>query len=113
MFELIGLAIGGFIGYLVADFLAVLDPLRETIRQAVATGREKVTQLVGTKSNNNPLIMIGVAVVAIVILWWLLGFSSALLLGLVLGVVYKEEIGKLPFVGGIAENIRSKISGPR
>ena len=113
MFELIGLAIGGFIGYLVADFLEMLDPLRHTIRQTLAAGREKVLQLLGTQTNNNPLVTIGILLVVVVIAFWLLGFSSAMLLGLVLGVVYKEEVGSLPFVGGIAENIRSKISGPK
>ena len=113
MFELIGLAIGGFIGYLVSDFLEMLDPLRQTIRQAIATGRDKVLQLLGTKTNNNPLVTIGILLVVVVIAFWLLRFSSAMLVGLVLGVVYKEEVGSLPFVGGIAENIRSKISGPR
>ena len=113
MFELIGLAIGGFIGYMVADFLAMLDPLRQTIWQAVTAGRDKILQLLGTHTNNNPLVSIGILLVVVVIVFWLLGFSSAMLLGLVLGVVYKEEVGSLPFVGGIAENIRAKISGPR
>jgi len=113
MFELIGLAIGGFIGLLVADFLAVLEPLRQTIRQAVAAGRDKILQLLGTHTNNNPLVSIGILLVVVVIVFWLLGFSSAMLLGLVLGVVYKEEVGGLPFVGGIADNIRSKLPRPK
>ena len=113
MFELIGLAIGGFIGLLVADILAVLEPLRQTIRQAVAAGRDKILQLLGTHTNNNPLVSIGILLVVVVIVFWLLGFSSAMLLGLVLGVVYKEEVGGLPFVGGIADNIRSKLPRPK
>ena len=113
MFELIGLAIGGFIGLLVADFLAVLEPLRQTIRQAVAAGRDKILKLLGTHTNNNPLVSIGILLVVVVIVFWLLGFSSAMLLGLVLGVVYKEEVGGLPFVGGIADNIRSKLPRPK
>jgi len=79
MFELIGLAIGGFIGYLVSDFLAMLDPLRQTIRQAVTTGRDKILQLLGTHTNNNPLVSIGILLVVVVIVFWLLGFSSAML----------------------------------
>lgn len=113
MFELIGLAIGGFLGFLASDFLKALDPVRATIRQAIATGRDKVLQLVGTHTNNNPLVSIGILVLAVIILIWLLGFSSAMLLGLVLGVVYQEEIGGLPFVSGLADTVRSKISGPK
>ena len=113
MFELIGLAIGGLIGVVVADFLSMFEPLRQTIRQTIAAGRDKVLQLAGTHTNNNPLVSIGILLVVVVIVFWLLGFSSAMLLGLVLGVVYKEEVGRLPFVGGVAENIRKKISGPR
>jgi len=112
MFELIGLAIGAFLGYLVADFLVALDPLREKIRQVVGQGvgivREKATQLTGSVSN--PLIPIGVVLVLIILVFWLLGFSSAMLLGLVLGVVYKEEIGRLPFISGVADTIKQKIS---
>jgi len=119
MFELIGLAIGGFLGYLIADFLVAFDPLREKIRQVVGQGvgilREKATQLTG--SVNNPLIPIGVILVLIILLFWLMGFSSAMLLGLALGVVYKEEIGRLPLVSGVADTIKhkiaTKISGPK
>ncbi len=117
MFELIGLAIGGFLGFMVADFLAPLDPVRQTIRQALAVGREKLLQLVGSHGSNNPLVSIGILVVVVVIAFWILGFSSAMLLGLVLGVVYKEEIGNLPFVSGLADTvtatIKSKLSGPK
>lgn len=112
MFELIGLAFGAFCGFLVADFLQVLDPLRNTIRQLIGSAREKVMQLAGSYSSN-PLIPIGVALILIVLLFWLVGFSSAMLIGVVLGVVYKEEIGRLPFISGIAESIKQKISGPK
>jgi|GEM_PF-5563091 len=115
MFEIIGLAIGGFLGFLISDFLVALDPIRQTARQAIAAAREKVMQLLGSigGSNPNPLVAIGIAVVVVVIVFWLLGFSSAMLLGVVLGVIYKEEVGNLPFVSIIAQNIKNKISGPR
>ncbi len=114
MFELIGLAIGAFLGYLAADFLAVLDPIRATVRQSIATAREKGMQLVAQKAGpagQNPLFVIGALLVLVVLLIWLLGFSSAMLLGVVLGIVYQEEVGRLPFISGIAENLRNKISG--
>ncbi len=114
MFELIGLAIGAFLGYLAADFLAVLDPLRATIRQGVTTAREKAMQLFAQKagpSAQNPLFVIGALLVLVVVVIWVLGFSSAMLLGVVLGIVYQEEVGRLPFISGIAENLRNKISG--
>ena len=112
MFELIGLAIGGFLGFLVADFLAVLDPLRQTVRQAFSAGCSKAMQLISSQ-NSNPLISVGIVLIVVVIAFWLLGFSSAMIVGLVLGVVYKEEIGRLPFVSGIADTIKNKISAPR
>ncbi len=117
MFELIGLAIGAFVGFVAADFLAVLDPLRQTIRQAIATGIEKGMTLIGSHGSNNPLVSIGILLVVVIIAFWLLGFSSAMLLGVVLGVVYKEEIARLPFVSGFADSvmttIKSKLSGPK
>ena len=112
MFELIGLAIGGFLGFLVADFLAVLDPVRQTVRQALSAGISKSMQLISAQ-NSNPLIPIGIVLVIVVIAFWILGFSSAIIVGLVLGVVYKEEIGRLPFVSGIADTIKNKISAPK
>ena len=112
MFELIGLAVGAFIGFLVAGFLQPLDALRNNIRQLLSSAREKVLQMAGPYSDN-PLIALGAIVVLVVLVFWLLSFSSAMLLGIVLGVVYKEEVGQLPFVSGIAEKIKQKISGPR
>ena len=84
MFELIGLAIGGFLGFLAADFLAVLDPLRQTVRQALSAGISKAMQLISAQ-NSNPLIPIGIVLVIVVIAFWILGFSSAFIVGLVLG----------------------------
>ena len=83
MFELIGLAIGGFLGFLAADFLAVLDPLRQTVRQALSAGISKAMQLISAQ-NSNPLIPIGIVLVIVVIAFWILGFSSAFIVGLVL-----------------------------
>lgn len=117
MFELVGLAIGAFIGFIVADFFAPLDAVRQTIRQTLAVGREKIMQLVSSHGSNNPLISIGILIVVVVFVFWLLGFSSAMLLGLILGIVYKEDIGKLPFVSGLADTvtttIKNKLSGPK
>ncbi len=113
MFELIGLAIGGFLGFLASDFLAALDSVRHTVRQAISAGREKGLQLIGNHAGNNPFVLIGILVVAVILVIWLLEFSSAMLLGLVLGVVYKEEVGSLPFVSGFANTIKQKISGPK
>ncbi len=110
MLEIIGLAIGGFIGYIVADFLKALDPLRQTIRQSLGMAREKLLGLAGSHSNN-PLIPIGVLILVVILAFWLLGFSSAMLLGVVLGIIFQEEVGRLPFVSGVADNIRTKISG--
>jgi len=119
MFELVGLAIGAFLGYLVADFLVALDPLREKIRQGVGQvigiAREKLSQIMG--NNSSPLVPIGILLIVVILAFWLLGFSSAMLLGLVLGVVYKEEIGRLPLVSGVADTVKQtiskKMSGPK
>ncbi len=110
MFVLIGLAIGAFLGVLAADYLAALDPLKATIRQGISTAREKGLQLIGAKVEN-PLISIGILLLMVLIVWWILSFSTAVILGLVLGVVYQKEIEQLPFVSGFVDNIRSKISG--
>ena len=109
MFELIGLALGAFIGFVVADFLGALDPLRDAIRQGLNTAREKLMQLAGS-FNGNPLITIGVLLVLVVLVFWLLSFSSAMLLGVVAGIVYKEEIGRLPMISGIADTVKQKLS---
>lgn len=112
MLKLILFAVGLFIGYLIADSVSGLDSIRATVRQAIAQGRAKALQLISSY-NSHPLVPVGIVLVVFFLLLAFLGRPAALLFGLVLGAVYKEEIGRLPFLSGIAKHLRSKISGPK
>jgi len=124
MFDIIGLALGGFLGIIAASFLQPIEPFRLKAREGLSglwktvstNGWSTLKGLFG-KYAENPLVPIGLAVLALVIVLWMLSFSSALLLGVALGVIFKEEVGRLPFVGGLAETVKdkisSRISGPK
>ena len=114
MFTLIGLALGAFLGFMAAGFLAGLQPLRDSAQQLVGKGIDTVGSMIAglTKSSGyGPMINIGIVVLLVIILLWLVSFSTALLLGFIGGLIYTDEIGRLPFVSGFAETIKSKISG--
>jgi len=118
MFDIIGLAIGGFIGIIAASFLEPLELFRLKAREGlsglwktVSTNGWSTIKGVFGKHADNPLVPIGLAILGLVIVLWMLSFWSALLLGGILSVIFKEEVGRLPFVG--KEKIASKISGPK
>lgn len=113
MFTLIGLLLGAFAGFFASGFLDGLQPLRDSAKQGIG----KVLDLGGgllsnlTKSfGQGPLINIGILILAVLLLIWLMGFSTALVLGFIGGIIYTEEVGRLPFVSGIATTIREKLT---
>ena len=114
MFTLIGLVLGAFLGYLASGFIGGLQPLRETGQQLIRKGTDAIGSMIAglTKSSGyGPMINIGIVVLLVIFLLWFISFSTALLLGIIAGVIYTEDIGRLPFVSGIADTIKSKIAG--
>ena len=113
MFTLIGLALGAFLGFLAAGFIGGLQPLRDTGQQLIRKGTDAVGSLIAglTKSSGyGPMINIAIVVLLVIFLLWFISFSTALLLGVIGGLIYTDEIGHLPFVSGIADTVKSKIS---
>ena len=103
MFTIIGLLVGAFVGYFASGFLDGLQPLRDSARQGVGKGFDFVSGFLTnlTKSSGQgPLINIGIVIVGVLLLLWLIGFSTALLIGFIGGIIYSDEVGKLPFVSG-------------
>lgn len=114
MFTIIGLLLGAFVGYFASGFLDGLQPLRDSAKQGVG----KVLDLAGgllsnvTKSfGQGPLINIGILILVALLLIWLMGFTTALVLGFIGGIIYSDEVGRLPFVSGVATTIREKLTG--
>ncbi len=114
MFTLIGLALGAFLGFMAAGFLGGLQPLRDSVQQLIRKGTDTVGSIISglTKSSGyGPMINIAIVVLLVIFLLWIIGFSTALVLGFIGGIVYTDEIGRLPFVSGLADTIKSKASG--
>lgn len=114
MFTIIGLLLGAFVGYFASGFLDGLQPLRDSVKQ----GMGKAFDLAGGLLSNitkgfgqGPLINIGILIVVALLLLWIVGFSTALLIGFIGGIIYSDEVGKLPFVSGVADTIRQKLTG--
>lgn len=106
--SIIGLALGAFLGYLLTDFMTFLAPLRQALRGLVDSGRKMLGNITGSM-NQGPLIQIGVVVVLILLVLWLIGFGTAVILGFILGAVYNDKVETLPFVAGFASSIKSKL----
>lgn len=114
MFTIVGLILGAFAGYLISGFLDGLQPLRDSARQGLLKAFDLGGSLLSglTRSTGQgPLINIGILVVVVLLLLWMISFSTALLIGVIGGVIYSEEVGRLPFVSGIAATIRQKLIG--
>ena len=114
MFTIIGLAVGAFVGYFASGFLDGLQPLRDSVK----TGVGKLLDLAGGLLSNltknlgqGPLINIGILIIVALLVVWLMGFSTALLIGFIGGIIYSDEVGKLPFVSGLAGTLREKLTG--
>ncbi len=114
MFTLIGLVVGVFLGYLASGYLGSLQPLRQSVRQAVDQGLGFGRNLLGNLTSSfgqGPLINIGILILVVLLLLWLVSFSTALVIGALAGIIYADEVGNLPFVSGLAGTIRQKLSG--
>jgi ABC-type antimicrobial peptide transport system permease subunit len=110
MFTIIGILIGTFVGYLISEYLDVLAPLRQAARGGIQTGRTMLDNLTSS-FGQGPLISIGIVVLVVLLLLWIIDFSTALVLGLILGLIYADEVGGLPFVASTGDLIKQKIKG--
>jgi uncharacterized membrane protein len=106
--SIIGLAFGAFLGYLLTDFMTFLAPVRQALRGAIDSGRQMLVGITGSM-NQGPLIQIGIMILLVLLVLWLIGFSTAVILGFILGVVYNDKVEAIPFVSGIADSIKSKL----
>lgn len=114
MFTFIGLALGAFAGYLATGFFSGLQPMQDTGQQMLRKATDTIGGLISnlTKSSGyGPMINIAIVILLVLLLLWLIGFSTALIIGFVGGVIYADDVAKLPFVASIADTIRSKLSG--
>lgn len=108
MFTVIGIIIGAFVGYLISEYLEFLAPLRQTAREGIAKGRSMLDQYTSS-FGQGPLVSIGIVVLIVLLLLWLIDFSTALLLGVILGLIYVDEVGGLPFVSSTGDLIKEKV----
>ncbi|OED36320.1 hypothetical protein AB833_27220 [Chromatiales bacterium (ex Bugula neritina AB1)] len=116
MFTLIGLLIGAFAGYLASGYLDGMQPVRQSVRTAIDAGISMGSSLLANATRSfglGPVVNIGIAIVMVLLILWLMGFGTALLLGIIGGLIYCDEIGQLPFVPGVAAAIRQKINNAR
>jgi len=117
MFTLIGLIIGGFIGVVASGYLGEgVNGLSLTVRQTIDSGIRTGGTLLDNITRSMPygsLINIGVVVVVFLLLIWMMSFTTALILGVLAGIVYKDQVGSLPFVSGLADTVRQKIDSSR
>ena len=112
MFTIIGILIGIFIGYLISEYLEFLAPMRQAARGGIEKGRD----LLGNLTNSfgqGPLLSIGIVVLVVLLLLWLIDFSTALIIGVILGLIYVDEVGGLPLVSTAGDMIKEKIRGLR
>ena len=110
MFKIIGNLIGTFVGYLISEYLDFLAPMRQAARGGIESGRTLLGNLTSS-FGQGPLISIGLVVLVALLLLWLIDFSTALLLGVILGLIYADEVGGLPFVSSTGDLIKQKIKG--
>ena len=110
MFTIIGILIGTFVGYLISEYLDFLAPMRQAARSGIEAGRTMLGNLTSS-FGQGPLISIGIVVLVVLLLLWLISFSTALLLGVILGLIYSDEVGGLPFVSSTGDLIKQKIKG--
>lgn len=108
MFTIIGILIGTFVGYLVSEYLDALAPLRQAARGGIENGRAMIGNLTSSM-NQGPLISIGIIVLIVLLVLWLISFSTAVVLGIILGFIYADEVGGLPFVSSTGNLIKQKI----
>ncbi len=116
MFTLIGFAVGAFGGYLASGYLDGMQQLRQTVRQAVDSGISTASNLLSNATRSfglGPFVNIGIGIVVLLLVLWLMGFGTALIIGVVVGLIYSDEIGRLPFVAGAAATIKEKIDSTR
>lgn len=110
MFTIVGILIGTFVGYLVSEYLDFLAPLRQAARGGIETGRTMLGNLTSS-FGQGPLISIGIVVLIVLLILWIIDFSTALLLGVIVGLIYADEVGGLPFVSSTGDLIKQKIKG--
>lgn len=116
MFTLIGLALGAFAGYLAAGFFDGLQPLQDTGQQMVRKGTDAIGGIISgfTKSSGyGPMINVAIVILLILLLIWIIGFTTALVIGFIGGVIYADDVGKLPFVSSLADMIKTKLSNTK
>ena len=106
--SIIGLAFGAFLGYLFTDFMTFLAPVRQAVRGLIDNARQMLVSLTGSMSQG-PLIQIGILILLVLLVLWLIGFSTSVILGFILGVVYNDKVEAIPFVSGLADSIKSKL----
>lgn len=114
MFTLIGLVVGAFLGYLASGYLETLQPLRQSVREGIDRGVDAGRALLSNATSSfgqSALINIGVVILVVLLLLWLISFSTAMVIGFLAGIIYAEEVGGLPFVAQFAQTIRHKIKG--
>jgi len=119
MLKILIVFIGTLIGFIVADSVAALDSVRQSARQGIATVSKSFFQFVGQfagKFSDNTLIPLGVVAVLCLLIFIFIGKPLIFIIALIAGALYKDEIGSLPFVSGIANMIKgklkSKLGGP-
>jgi len=112
MFTIIGILIGTFVGYLISEYLGFLAPMRQAARGGIEKGRAMLGDLTNS-FGQGPLISIAIVVLVVLLLLWLIDFSTALILGVILGLIYADEVGGLPFISSIGDKIKQKIQALR
>jgi len=110
MFTIIGILIGTFVGYLISEYLEFLGPARQAARNGVEAGLAMLGKLTNS-FGQGALISIGIVVLLVLLVLWLIDFSTALVLGVILGLIYADEVGGLPFVSTAGNMIKQKIKG--
>ena len=110
MFTIIGILLGTFIGYLIAEYLDFLAPFRQAARGGIDAGIAALGKL--TESfGQGALVSIGIVVLIALLILWLVGFSTALILGIILVIIYADEVGGIPFISTAGGMIKQKIKG--
>ena len=110
MFTIIGLLLGAFIGYLISEYLEFLGPFRQAARGGIDAGLAALGKLTDS-FGQGALVSIGIVVLLALLILWLVGFSTAVILGIILGLIYADEVGGLPFVSSAGGMIKQKIKG--
>jgi len=53
---------------------------------------------------------IGVIALLVLLILWLISFGTAFVLGFIFGTVYNDTVESLPFVSGLAKNIKDRLT---